>query len=49
MAGARYAGTEMRSFFFHGVKIIPSRVRTPETWRRAIALVASGAVDLDRW
>ena len=25
--------------------IIPSRVRTPETWRRAIATVASGAVD----
>jgi L-iditol 2-dehydrogenase len=38
--------TEMRSLFFHGVKIIPSRVRVPETWRRAIALAASGAVDL---
>jgi threonine dehydrogenase-like Zn-dependent dehydrogenase len=37
---------EMRSLFFHGVKIIPSRVRVPETWRRAIALVAGGAVDL---
>jgi len=40
------AGTELRSLFFHGVSIIPSRVRTPETWRRAIATVASGAVDL---
>jgi L-iditol 2-dehydrogenase len=38
--------TEMRSLFFHGVKIIPSRVRVPETWRRSIAVVASGAVDL---
>ena len=38
--------TEMRSLFFHGVKIIPSRVRVPETWRRSIALAASGAVDL---
>jgi threonine dehydrogenase-like Zn-dependent dehydrogenase len=37
---------EMRSLFFHGVKIIPSRVRVPETWRRSIALAASGAVDL---
>lgn len=40
------SGTELRSLFFHGVTIIPSRVRTPETWRRAIALVASGAIDL---
>jgi len=38
--------TELRAFFFHGVKTINSRVRTPETWRRAIALVSSGAVDL---
>jgi threonine dehydrogenase-like Zn-dependent dehydrogenase len=38
--------SEMRSLFFHGVKIIPSRVRVPETWRRSIALAASGAVDL---
>ncbi len=37
---------EMRSLFFHGVNLISSRVRSPETWRRAIALVASGAVDL---
>ena len=37
---------EMRSLFFHGVKILPPRVRVPETWRRAIALAASGAVDL---
>lgn len=37
---------ELRSLFFHGVTIINSRVRTPETWRRAIAMVASGAVDL---
>jgi 2-desacetyl-2-hydroxyethyl bacteriochlorophyllide A dehydrogenase len=37
---------EMRSLFFHGVNIISSRVRSPETWRRAIALVASKAVDL---
>jgi threonine dehydrogenase-like Zn-dependent dehydrogenase len=38
--------TELRALFFHGVTIINSRVRTPETWRRAIAMVASGAVDL---
>jgi L-iditol 2-dehydrogenase len=37
---------EMRSLFFHGVNIISSRVRSPQTWRRAIALVASKAVDL---
>ncbi|HKV56366.1 MAG TPA: alcohol dehydrogenase catalytic domain-containing protein [Candidatus Binataceae bacterium] len=37
---------EMRALFFHGVKIIPSRVRVPQTWRRAIALVAGGLVDL---
>jgi L-iditol 2-dehydrogenase len=37
---------ELRAFFFHGVKTINSRVRTPETWRRAIAMVSSGAVDL---
>ncbi len=37
---------EWRALFFHGVKIIPSRVRVPSTWRRSIALVASGAVDL---
>ncbi len=30
---------ELRSLFFHGVTIINSRLRTPETWRRAIALV----------
>src|ERR1700676_197810 len=40
------AGTELRSLFFHGGSIIPSRGRPPETWRRAIATVASGAVDL---
>jgi len=38
--------TELRAFFFHGIRTINSRVRTPETWRRAIALVSSGAVDL---
>ncbi|MGA2410023.1 MAG: alcohol dehydrogenase catalytic domain-containing protein [Candidatus Binataceae bacterium] len=38
--------TEMRSLFFHGVRIIPSRVRVPETWRRAIAMAAAGALDL---
>lgn len=38
--------TELRALFFHGVNIINSRVRTPETWRRAIALVASGKIDL---
>ena len=38
--------TELRAFFFHGIKTINSRVRTPQTWRRAIALVSSGAVDL---
>ena len=37
---------ELRALFFHGVTIINSRIRTPETWRRAIAMVASGAVDL---
>jgi L-iditol 2-dehydrogenase len=37
---------ELRALFFHGVNLINSRVRTPETWRRAIAMVASGAVDL---
>ena len=37
---------ELRGLFFHGVTIINSRIRTPETWRRAIALVDSGAVDL---
>jgi L-iditol 2-dehydrogenase len=40
------SNAEMRSLFFHGVKIIPSRVRVPQTWRRAIALAAGGAVDL---
>ena len=49
MARARSQVAEMRALFFHGVKIINSRVRTPETWRRAIAMVASGAVDLRRW
>jgi len=39
-------GTELRALFFHGVQWINSRVRTPETWRRAIALVASGEIDL---
>jgi threonine dehydrogenase-like Zn-dependent dehydrogenase len=38
--------TELRALFFHGVKWINSRVRTPETWRRAISLVASGTIDL---
>ncbi len=37
---------ELRALFFHGVNIINSRVRTPETWRRAIAMVSSGAIDL---
>ncbi|HEY6419916.1 MAG TPA: alcohol dehydrogenase catalytic domain-containing protein [Candidatus Binataceae bacterium] len=37
---------ELRALFFHGVTLINSRIRTPETWRRAIAMVASGAVDL---
>jgi L-iditol 2-dehydrogenase len=37
---------EMRSLFFHGVNIISSRVRSPETWRRAIALVANRTVEL---
>jgi threonine dehydrogenase-like Zn-dependent dehydrogenase len=37
---------ELRALFFHGVTIINSRIRTPETWRRAIAMVASGQVDL---
>jgi L-iditol 2-dehydrogenase len=37
---------EMRSLFFHGVSIISSRIRMPETWRRAIALVAGKSIDL---
>lgn len=37
---------EMRSLFFHGVNIISSRVRSPLTWRRAIALIAGKTVDL---
>jgi threonine dehydrogenase-like Zn-dependent dehydrogenase len=37
---------ELRSLFFHGVTIINSRIRTPETWRRAIAMVSGGTVDL---
>jgi len=37
---------EMRSLFFHGVNIISSRVRTPRTWQRAIALVAAKTVNL---
>ncbi len=37
---------ELRALFFHGAKIIPSRVRVPETWRRAVAMAAAGAVDL---
>ncbi len=40
------SAAELRALFFHGVTIINSRIRTPETWRRAIAMVASGAVDL---
>jgi threonine dehydrogenase-like Zn-dependent dehydrogenase len=36
---------ELRALFFHGVTWINSRIRSPETWRRAIAMVASGAVD----
>jgi threonine dehydrogenase-like Zn-dependent dehydrogenase len=40
------SAAELRAMFFHGVTWINSRIRTPETWRRAIALVASGAVDL---
>ncbi len=37
---------EMRSLFFHGVNLISSRVRSPRTWRRAIALVANQTVNL---
>jgi threonine dehydrogenase-like Zn-dependent dehydrogenase len=40
------SAAELRALFFHGVKWINSRIRAPETWRRAIAMVASGAVDL---
>ncbi len=40
------SSAELRALFFHGVTIINSRIRTPETWRRAIAMVASGKVDL---
>ena len=39
-------GAELRGFFFHGINIISSRIRMPETWRRAIELVSSGTVDL---
>src|SRR5216683_5152934 len=37
---------EMRALFFHGVRILPSRVRVADTWRHAISLVSSGAVKL---
>ena len=37
---------ELRALFFHGAKWINSRIRSPETWRRAIAMVGSGTVDL---
>lgn len=40
------SAAELRALFFHGVTLINSRIRTPETWRRAIAMVASGSVDL---
>lgn len=40
------SASELRDLFFHGVTLINSRIRTPETWRRAIAMVASGTVDL---
>ena len=40
------SSAELRALFFHGVMLINSRIRTPETWRRAIAMVASGNVDL---
>ncbi len=40
------SSAELRALFFHGVTLINSRIRTPETWRRAIAMVASGNVDL---
>ncbi len=36
----------MRALFFHGVRILPSRVRVADTWRHAISLVSSGAVKL---
>jgi L-iditol 2-dehydrogenase len=37
---------DLRGLFFHGVTWINSRIRTPETWRRAIAMVASGQIAL---
>jgi L-iditol 2-dehydrogenase len=40
------SSTELRALFFHGVTLINSRIRKPETWRRAIAMVSSGAVDM---
>ncbi len=40
------SSAELRALFFHGVTIINSRIRTPETWRRAIAMAAGGQVDL---
>lgn len=40
------SSAELRALFFHGVTLINSRIRTPQTWRRAIAMVSSGTVDL---
>jgi threonine dehydrogenase-like Zn-dependent dehydrogenase len=37
---------ELRALFFHGVTWINSRIRSPETWRRAIAMVAAGQIAL---
>ncbi|MGB6555520.1 MAG: zinc-binding dehydrogenase, partial [Candidatus Binataceae bacterium] len=37
---------DLRGMFFHGVTWINSRIRTPETWRRAIAMVSSGQIAL---
>ncbi|HUY39770.1 MAG TPA: alcohol dehydrogenase catalytic domain-containing protein [Candidatus Binataceae bacterium] len=37
---------DLRGLFFHGVTWFNSRIRTPETWRRAIAMVASGQIAL---
>ena len=40
------ASAELRGLFFHGVNLINSRVRTPETWRRTIAMVVAKSVNL---
>ncbi len=40
------SSADLRGMFFHGITWINSRIRTPETWRRAIAMVSSGQIAL---